>query len=135
MVLLPIRRGLLTPLTVAAIIGRDEHHILKLIDGGELEFAFDIRGYGQARCLRIATLSVADYCGGCKGSRRGLEEVLRAVLPGQSRAVPRTQVAREFSCSTDHAAHLFPARARRGPTSPMIPRAEVMAFLQNRRVV
>jgi hypothetical protein len=133
---LPISRGLLSPLTVAAITGRDEDAILKLVEGGELEFAFNIGGLARAaRCMRIATLSVADFVNGQK-SPRTLGEVLRAILPGAGEVIQRTDVARYFSCSPAHAAKLFPVQCNRGPNgSPAILRAEVTSFLQQRRIL
>jgi hypothetical protein len=136
MITLPISRGLLSPLTVAAITGRAEHAILKLVEGGELEFAFDIRGRARAaRCMRIATLSVADFVNGHRRSRT-LDEVLGAILPGAGEVILRTDVARWFSCSPDHAAKLFPVQCNRGPNgSPAIPRTKVTSFLKQRRIL
>lgn len=135
---LPVQRGLLTVLTVAAITGRDERTLLKLVDGGELEWVFDIRS-SQARgtrCVRVATLSVADFVAGRRAART-FSEIIHAIVPGQSSTVTRTQVAREFCCSADHAAHLFPCTSSsRGPNStPRIPRAEIVSFLERRRIL
>jgi hypothetical protein len=87
--LLPVRG-------VMSLIDRDEYQVLRLIEEGELAFAFDVASdpeRGRNRELRILPACVADYL---RGHTSSLEwaDVLRLLLPHDEPILLGTEITR-----------------------------------------
>jgi hypothetical protein len=95
--LLPVRG-------VMSLIDRDEDQVLRLIEEGELAFAFDVASdpeRGRNRELRILPACVADYL---RGQTSALEwaDVLRLLLPHDEPILLGTEITRILNVCPTH---------------------------------
>jgi hypothetical protein len=136
-----IKRPVLPVVAVKAILGVGEDRIRTLIDGGALEFAFDIRLNGSERaCVRVLTASVCGYQPG-KVFKSSLDEALALVFPSSLETFRVYQIAQRLVCDKGHIGHLIKsgalqataARRKYGESLP-VARRSCVDFLKSRRV-
>jgi hypothetical protein len=127
---------------VMALVDRNENRVWKLIETGEIAWAFDCaltQRDGRKRELRVLPAAVADYL---KGRPCELEwpEVFAVLLP-DGPTVVASEIARILNVSSDHVYHLIERKQiearpirRRGPGgSAPVPTTSFIKFLQKRR--
>jgi len=135
-----LRRPLLPSKAVEALLDLGPDGVIREIESGRLEWAWDIRSPDAAkRDLRVWAPCVRHFMDGVFAPIAG--DPYAAILPA-TRAVWRgTDLQRLFTCSETHITHLLdageltalnPQRAR--TISAEIPRLAVLNFLLKRRL-
>ena len=128
---------------------KDSDEILALIEGGELGWAWDIRGPGaDRREIRVWRDSVEAYLRGGGAGTDGTEgmneeEVLASVFPHKREELRSPELERMFSCSQVHVYSLVRMSLIDGLNEPRlgpygfirVTRASVIRFLQQRRIL
>jgi len=126
-----------------SLLDASESAVLRMIENGELLFAFDLAlqpSRARKRELRILPQSLEAYQAGCK---RPLEwgHVERMLLPGAEGTVLSVELERVLNVSQSHLQHLLSrkelllcTRGRRGRGgSARVWRHSAAAFLRRRR--
>lgn len=124
---LPIRIPGLVPLMsiegareLVGPLGCDEMDIREWIDGGELQWAFNISSGAEVREVRIYRPSLEQWVKRLEDPRFrlrsvGLDDVLHSLFPTRGRKpfVTTPEVARAFNCESDTVLELVRARLLR----------------------
>jgi hypothetical protein len=138
-----IRRPMMAVASAALICNCSTKAIENAILDGKIEWAFDVALPRKSRKLvRVLTRCVFDHLEGVR-SRLALPQVLALVFP-ESRARLRTaEISWAFHVDQNHAVSLvkhgaikaLPGTGNRVNQSPQIPRASIVEFLSQRRIV
>jgi hypothetical protein len=137
----PIKRPLVDIAVGMAVIDASAVSVLKLIDGGELEFAFNIARPGkQRRYVRILTESLRRFVNGISDPMP-FDKVLSIVVPGASSSIYQSWLARMLNVETFHITTLIRCGVfeKCGPRknrtdSQLVTRQSVYDFLTERRL-
>ena len=129
---------------VCSLVDKDEDEVLKLIESGEIAWAFDValaQKRGRKRELRILPAAVADYL---KRRKCNLDwEAVCDLLRPDGPTIRVNKLAQILNVSADHVYHCVERRQiiacpsrRKGPGgSGRVATANFIKFLQKRRVL
>lgn len=102
------RRPLLDIWTATAVLNCTEDAVLRRIENGEIEWAFNIaKGLATKRCVRILAVSLVDCAKGTKPRGRSFDEVMAVILPGKIERVIASRCAAALNCCNQHVLDLF----------------------------
>jgi hypothetical protein len=149
--MVPVRSSLLTLYTCAALSGETVPKLLALVDDGAIRLAFNVGTQDTvARCVRIATKSIADYMEHGRKLRtetpaqvtKEIVELLPPIHPAERQEIAAPALQTLFCCSQHHIERLTstgclrvtrPGRRGKGGAT-IFDRRSVVKFLEERRI-
>lgn len=139
---LQIRKPLVGIPTIRCLTNRTEDQIMHMIENGKLQFAWNVAAdRARRQCVRVLTLSVADFILGTKSQPSEIADAIKYIFPSSSEVIRASTIARMLDTSPTHVTalvkqgHLVKAGNRKhSKDTDMICRASTVKFMTLRRI-